>query len=90
MESNAAYKYVGVYIALDGNMDAQITTLREKFCKINRAHAQLFLSAQNTKQGSYAKVFVPSIRYVLPTTSISKTLLNKLQSNIIITALVLN
>jgi hypothetical protein len=86
MEPNTAYKYVGVQIALNGNMDAQITTLKEKNYKINGALAQIFMAARDTKQG-YTTVFVPSIRYVLPTTSISKTVLNKLQSNIIITVL---
>jgi hypothetical protein len=60
MEPNSAYKYVGVQIALDGNMDAQITTLKEKIYKINGALAQIFMSAQDTKQG-YTTVFVPSI-----------------------------
>jgi hypothetical protein len=86
MEQTTAYRYVGVQIALDGNMDAQLTTLREKIYKINGALAQIFMTARDTKQG-YTTVFVPSIRYVLPTTSISKTVLYKLQSNIINTVL---
>jgi hypothetical protein len=86
IEPTTAYKYVGVQIALDGNMDAQVTTLRDKIYKINGALAQIFMTARDTKQG-YTTVFVPSIRYILPTTSISKTVLYKLQSNIINTVL---
>jgi hypothetical protein len=44
------------------------------------------MNSRDTKQG-YTTVFVPSIRYVLPTSSISQSILQKLQSPIINTVL---
>jgi hypothetical protein len=39
-----AYKYVGVHIALDGNMEQQITALRNKCNTIAGAFSQIFMS----------------------------------------------
>jgi hypothetical protein len=76
IDPNESYKYVGVQLALDGNMTSQTETLQQKCNKLNGALSQIYMSARDTKQG-YTTVFVPSIRYVLPTSSISKTTLQK-------------
>jgi hypothetical protein len=70
-EPTQAYKYVGVQIALNGNMTTQIQTLQEKCNKINGALFQVYMRAQDIKQG-FTAVFIPSIRYALPTTSIQQ------------------
>jgi hypothetical protein len=71
IDPSKPYKCVGVQLALDGNMTTQITTLKSKCLLINGALSQVYMSARDTKQG-YTTVFVPSIRYVFPTTSITK------------------
>jgi hypothetical protein len=76
------YKYVGVQIALDGNMDKQITILQEKCNTIAGALSQVFMSSKDTQQG-YTTVFIPSICYLLPATSIAQKTLNKLQIPVI-------
>jgi hypothetical protein len=77
-----AYKYVGVQIALDGNMEQQITIMKEKCNNFAGAFSQIFMSAKDTNQG-YTTVFIPSIRYALPATSIDQKTLQKIQSPII-------
>jgi hypothetical protein len=86
IEPSESYKYVGVQLALDGNMTTQITTLKSKCLIINGALSHVYMSARDTNQG-YTTVFVPSIRYVLPTTSIPQIILLKIQSPIINTVL---
>jgi hypothetical protein len=86
IEPTEASKYVGVQLALDGNMITQIETLKSKCNTINGALSQVFMNARDTQQ-RYITVFVPSIRYVLPTTSISQTILKKIQSPVINTVL---
>jgi hypothetical protein len=71
IEPSQAYKYVGAHIALDGNTTDQIQKLQEKCNNINGAIAQVYMSPQDAKQG-YTTVFIPSIRYVLPTTTIQQ------------------
>jgi hypothetical protein len=78
MDPSQAYKYVGVHIALDGNMTEQIQKLQDKCNNINAALAQVYMSQQDAKQG-YTTVFVPSIRYVLPTTNIKQKTLIQMQ-----------
>jgi hypothetical protein len=86
IEPNESYKYVGVQLSLDGNMTSQTETLIQKCNKLNGALAQIYMSARDTKQG-FTTVFVPSIRYVRPTSSISQTTLQKIQSPTINTVL---
>jgi hypothetical protein len=86
IEPNHAYKYVGLHIALNGNMITQIQNLQEKCNKINSAMSQVYMSAQDTKQG-FTTVFIPSIRYALPTTSILQKTLTNMQKPIINTVL---
>lgn len=78
IDPSTSYKYVGVDIALDGNMNQQIKSLQLKCNKLNSALSQIYLSPQDTAQG-YATVFTPSIKYVLPATSISSDVLKKMQ-----------
>jgi hypothetical protein len=86
IEPSDAYIYVGVQLALDGNMTTQIATLKTKCNTINGALSQVYMSARDTKQG-YTTVFVPSIRYILPSSSITQNILQKIQSPIIDTVL---
>ena len=82
IEPHQAYKYVGVQIALNGNMTTQIQSLQEKCYTINSAISQIFMNAQDAKQG-FTTVFVPAIRYSLPATSIQQKTLVKMQRPII-------
>jgi hypothetical protein len=63
---------------MDGNMNEQIQKLQEKCNNINGSLAQVYMSQQDAKQG-YTTVFIPSIRYVLPTTTIQQKVLTKMQ-----------
>jgi hypothetical protein len=86
IEPSQAYKYVGVHIALNGNMTTQIQHLKEKCNKINSAMSQVFMSPQDTKQG-FTTVFIPAIRYSLPATTIQQKTLVTMQKPIINTVL---
>jgi hypothetical protein len=86
IEPTDAYKYVGIQLALDGNMTTQIETSKTKCNTINGALSQIFMDARDTQQG-YTTVFVPSVRYVLPTSSIPQTILQEIQSPTINTVL---
>jgi hypothetical protein len=86
IDPSTAYKYVGVEIALDGNMAQQIKALQLKCNKLNSALSQVYLSPQDTAQG-YSTVFTPSIKYVLPATSITRDVLKKMQKPITNTVL---
>jgi hypothetical protein len=86
MEPSKAYKYVGVHIALNGSMKDQITQLKTKCNKINGALSQGYTTAKDTKQG-FTTVFIPSISYVLPATSIQEKELQQIQRPIINTVL---
>jgi hypothetical protein len=86
IEPSQAYKYVGVQLALNGNMTTQIQALQDKCNKINSAMSQVYMSAQDTKQG-FTTVFIPSICYALPTTSIQQKTLINMQKPIINTVL---
>jgi hypothetical protein len=79
METSSAYKYVGVYIAPDGNMSAQIKDLQAKCDDISSILSNTYFNATDANQG-YTTVFTPSIKYALPVTSIPPTKLNAIQS----------
>jgi hypothetical protein len=67
---------VGVQIALDGNMDTQLKDLHKKCHDMSTTLNQTYFNANDANQG-YTTVFAPSVKYVLPVTSIC---LNKLRN----------
>jgi hypothetical protein len=86
LHPSEAYKYVGVSIAVDGNMQQQIKLLTEKCNTLSAALSQVYMSPSDINQG-YTTVFGPSIKYVLPATSIEPHILTKMQQPITNTVL---
>jgi hypothetical protein len=82
-----AYKYLGIHVALDGNMVALQKALQEKCQQFLYIFSQSHLS-QTNMQLCYRTVFSPSVKYVLPATSLDPDFLDKVQRPII--ALVLS
>jgi hypothetical protein len=82
LEPSDAYKYLGVHIALDGNMKAQQEFIRDKIQRFMYIFSQCYLS-QNNMQLCYRTVFTPSIRYGLAATSLDPEFLEKVQRPII-------
>jgi hypothetical protein len=82
MSTTEAYKYVGVHLALDGNMKAQLKDLQNKCDKMSTILTQTYFSAKDADQG-FTTVFKPSIKYALPVTFISSTKLQKIQQTTI-------
>jgi hypothetical protein len=86
LKTPEAYKYVGVQIAPDGNMKAQIQDLQKKCNIMCTIFAQTYFNANDANQG-YMTVFAPAVKYVLPVTSISTLRLRQMQSRIVSTVL---
>jgi hypothetical protein len=82
IEPSQAYKYVGVHIALNGNITTQIQHLQAKCNKINCALSQVFMISQGTKQG-FTTVIIPAIRYSLPASTIPQRTRVTMQKRII-------
>jgi hypothetical protein len=82
MTTKQAYKYVGVQLALDGNMKQQTQDLQAKCNEMSSILTQTFFNARDADQG-FTTVFTPSIKYVLPVTSIESTKLDKIQQTTI-------
>jgi Reverse transcriptase (RNA-dependent DNA polymerase) len=82
MSTKEAYKYVGVQLALDGNMTQQTRDLQTKCNEMSSILTQTYFNAKDADQG-FTTVFTPSIKYVLPVTSIEPTKLNKIQQTTI-------
>jgi hypothetical protein len=82
IQPSEAYKYLGVHIAMDGNMVAQKKALQEKCSKFISIFAQCQLS-QSNMQLIYRTVFVPAIKYVFPATTIDAAFLENIQKPII-------
>jgi hypothetical protein len=78
MSTADSYKYVGVQLALDGNMDAQTKDLQKKCHDISSILTQNYFNAIDANQG-YTTVFAPSVKYVLPVTSICPSKLSNIQ-----------
>jgi hypothetical protein len=77
-----AYKLLGVQIAMNGDMKAQENVLQEKCEQMTSVFSQCPLSPPDVLQG-YNSVFLPSIKYPLPATSITWEKLEKMQSLVI-------
>jgi hypothetical protein len=82
LDAALAYKYLGVQIAFDGNMETQKQALREKCQQFQNIFAQSHLS-QSIMQHCYQTVFSPAIRYVFPATSLDSSFLDNVQCPII-------
>jgi hypothetical protein len=79
MATSEAYKYVGVQIAPDGNMTSQIKDLKKKCDDMASILSTTYFNASDANQG-YTTVFAPSVKYVLPVTSISHSILQTMQT----------
>jgi hypothetical protein len=82
MKTTDSYKYVGVNIALDGNMDTQIKDLHQKCTSFATLFNQSYFNTRDARQG-FVTIFIPSVCYPLATTSITKTILQDIQRPII-------
>jgi hypothetical protein len=82
ISTTKAYKYVGVQLALDGNMQRQIEDLRIKCIQMAVIFKQTYFKLYDAKQG-FVTVYSPSVKYPLPTTSISKSTLQQIQKPVI-------
>jgi hypothetical protein len=56
IQPSKTYKYVGVHIALDGNMTEQIQKLQDKCNTINGALAQVYMSPPRCKTGIHNSI----------------------------------
>jgi hypothetical protein len=86
MESFEAYKYVGIYIALDGNQKAQIHDLIDKCTKLATVFSQLYFNSKDSEQG-FSTIYTPLIKCAIPATSITKKQLSVIQQPIVLAAL---
>jgi hypothetical protein len=82
MKPSTAYKYVGIQLALNGQMKSQIEDLSDKCQKMTVIFRQQYFNPSDAKQG-FTTIYSPSITYVLPTTSIPRQTLNTIQKPII-------
>jgi hypothetical protein len=82
ISTTEAYKYVGVQLALDGNMKVQTQDLQKKCNDMSTILTQTYFNAKEADQG-FTTVFTPSIKYVLPVTSIESPKLTKVQQTTI-------
>jgi hypothetical protein len=78
---DTAYKLLGVWIAMDGNMIEQEKALRTKCSKMASVYSQCPMSASDAQQG-YSSVFLPSITYPLAATHIFWDKLELIQSSV--------
>jgi hypothetical protein len=74
---NQSYKYVGIHIALDGNMGQQIKDLQSKCNKMAVLFNQTYFSHKDSEQG-FMTIYGPIAKYPLPATSISESQLHKI------------
>jgi hypothetical protein len=77
-----SYKYVGVHIALNGNMDAQVKDLSKKCHTMSTIFNQTHFNAKEAQLGM-TTVFAPSVTYPLSVTSITPEILKKIQKPVI-------
>jgi hypothetical protein len=78
MSTTKAYKYVGIQLALDGNMEAQIHDLQKKCQSMSTVLSQTYFNAREADLG-FTTVFTPSVKYALPVTSIPQHRLQTIQ-----------
>jgi hypothetical protein len=78
LSPSTSYKYLGMHIALDGNMWSQEQSLQQLCDKFIIVFAQSSFSTMDIHQ-CYTTVFAPAIKYVFPGTSLSESFLYKLQ-----------
>jgi hypothetical protein len=78
LKTNSSYKYVGIHIALDGNMTAHIQDLQTKCKQIALLFTQSYFNAKDSEQG-FMTIYSPIVKYALPTTSISENSLQIIQ-----------
>lgn len=86
LSTTSAYKYVGIQIAPDGNMREQINDLKKKCDEMSTIFAYNYFNARDANQG-YTTVFAPSVKYVLPVTSIQPKTLQAIQQQTVTSAL---
>jgi hypothetical protein len=86
LKTNCSYKYVGIHIALDGNMKSQILDLQTKCNQIALLFTQSYFNAKDSKQG-FMTIYSPIVKYALPTTSISENNLRIIQQPVITSVL---
>jgi hypothetical protein len=81
-----SYKYVGVELALDGNMNQQIKSLKEKCQHMTTTFHQTYFNLHDSKLG-FTTIYKPMLCYALTTSSISQQTLQAIQKPMISIAL---
>jgi hypothetical protein len=81
-----SYKYVGIEIALDGNMIQQIKSLQDKCHQMATTFSQTYFNHHNAKLG-FTTIYTPVMCYDLTTSSISQHTLQTIQKPMISIAL---
>jgi hypothetical protein len=76
------YKYVGLQIALDGNMKAQIKDLQTKCVKLALVFTQSYFNANDAAQG-FMTIYGPIVKYLLPVTSLNENQMTTIQQPVI-------
>jgi hypothetical protein len=82
INTSTSYKYVGVHLAVDGNMRAQIEDTKQKCQDMGSIFSQCYFSAKDANQG-FNTIYTPSVKYPLPVTSMKQDILTKLQRPVI-------
>jgi hypothetical protein len=82
ISTNTSYKYVGVQLALDGNMTQQIEDLQTKCTEMATIFNQTYFNSKDARQG-FTTIFTPSICYPLAVTSIKQSTLQSLQKPVV-------
>jgi hypothetical protein len=78
LSTNQAYKYVGLQIALDGDMREQVEDLHDKCNKLALVFTQSYFDPTDAAQG-FMTIYGPIVKYPLSATSISESKMASIQ-----------
>jgi hypothetical protein len=86
LSPSESYKYLGLHIAMDGNMHSQEHALQQLCDKFITVFSQTSFDMVDINQ-CYTTVFAPAIKYVLPGTSLDSAFLINIQKPILLLVL---
>jgi hypothetical protein len=86
LPTNQSYKYVGIQIALDGNMNDQLEVLYNKSVNFELMFTQSYFNANDAAQG-FMTIYGPIMKFALPSTTLSKKQMAKIQQPVIYSVL---
>jgi hypothetical protein len=67
LDTYKAYRYVGIYFAIDGNQIAQLNDLATKCNKMSIVFSRLYFKAKDSEQG-FMTIYCPLTKCAFPTT----------------------